>query len=113
VAEFLSGHPKVERVHYPGLNSHPGHALAEKQMRQPGGMLSFQVKGGQPEAMAVAGRLRVFTRATSLGGVESFAEHRASMEGPATRTPDNLLRISLGLENVQDLIKDLALALGD
>ena len=111
VAEFLSCHPHVESVNYPGLNSHPGHTLAVKQMAQMGGMLSFQVKGGQPEAMSIAGRFKVFIRATSLGGVESFAEHRASMEGPNTRTPANLLRISIGLENTQDLIEDLAQAL--
>ena len=77
-----------------------------------GGMLSVQVRGGAAEAMAVAARLRVFTRATSFGGTESLVEHRASIEGPGTRTPDNLLRLSVGLENADDLVEDLAQALG-
>jgi cystathionine gamma-synthase len=76
-----------------------------------GGMLSFQVRGGREEAMAVAAKLRLFTRATSLGGPHSFVEHRASIEGPGTKTPENLLRISLGLESAADLIEDLEQAL--
>jgi cystathionine gamma-synthase len=76
-----------------------------------GGMLSFQVKGGQEMAFAVAGKVKIFTRATSLGGVESLIEHRASIEGQETKTPDNLLRMSVGLEHVDDLIDDLAEAL--
>jgi cystathionine gamma-synthase len=111
VAEFLAGHAKVERVHYPGLASDSGHALAERQMAAPGGMLSFVVRGGRPEAFAVAARLAVFTRATSLGGPESLVEHRASIEGPATRAPEGLLRLSIGLEHHEDLIADLAQAL--
>ncbi len=111
VAEYLAAHPKVERVHYPGLSSHPRHAVARAQMRDFGGMLSVQVRGGREDAMRVAARVRVFTRATSLGGVESLIEHRASVEGPATRTPENLLRISIGLENADDLVEDLAQAL--
>ncbi|MCW5849779.1 MAG: aminotransferase class V-fold PLP-dependent enzyme [Anaerolineae bacterium] len=111
VAEFLSEHPRIERVHYPGLPSHPGHDIASRQMALPGGMLSIQVRGGRDAAMAVAGRVRLFTRATSLGGVESLIEHRASVEGPGTRTPDNLLRVSVGLEHPDDLIADLAQAL--
>ena len=76
-----------------------------------GGMLSFQVKGGRQEAMEVAAGLRLFTRATSLGGTESLIEHRASVEGPDTLTPDNLLRVSVGIENVDDLLADLTQAL--
>ena len=98
-------------VHYPGLPSHPGHAVAARQMTAFGGMLSIQVAGGAAEAMAVAARLRLFTRATSLGGVESLIEHRASVEGPQSKTPPNLLRVSIGLEHPDDLIADLAQAL--
>ncbi len=111
VAEFLSEHPRVARVYYPGLASHPGHELAAKQMRRFGGMLSFTVTGGQEEAMALAARVKLFTRATSLGGVESLIEHRASIEGPDSKTPQNLLRLSVGLEHPDDLIADLRQAL--
>jgi cystathionine gamma-synthase len=111
VARFLAAQPRVERVHYPGLESHPGHDVAARQMLLWGGMLSFQVRGGRAEAMDVAARLRIFTRATSLGGTESLIEHRASVEGPATRSPENLLRASIGLEHAQDLIEDLDQAL--
>jgi cystathionine gamma-synthase len=112
VATFLSDHSKVEAVYYPGLPDHPGHDIAKHQMSDFGGMVSFQVKGGRAKAMQVAARVKVFTRATSLGGTESLIEHRASIEGPDTRTPDNLLRVSVGLENVEDLIEDLVQALG-
>jgi cystathionine gamma-synthase len=111
VAAFLQAHPRVERVHYPGLASDPGHAIASKQMDAPGGMLSFVVRGARAEALAVAARLRVFARATSLGGPESLVEHRASIEGPATRAPEGLLRVSVGLEHPDDLVADLAQAL--
>lgn len=111
VAAFLSEHPAVERVHYPGLPTHPGHDIAQRQMQLFGGMLSIQVHGGAEEAMRVAGRVQLFTRATSLGGVESLIEHRASVEGVQTTTPPNLLRISVGLEHPDDLIADLAQAL--
>lgn len=111
VAEFLSGHPTVEMAHYPSLPSHPGHAVASRQMRAFGGMVAVQVRGGAAEALAVAGRLQLFTRATSLGGVESLVEHRKSIEGPESPTPDNLLRLSIGLEDPQDLVDDLAQAL--
>jgi cystathionine gamma-synthase len=111
VAAFLDGQPNVDVVHYPGLKSHPGHDVAVAQMSDFGGMLSIQVRGGADEAMAVAGRLKLFIRATSLGGVESLIEHRKSVEGPASPTPDNLLRVSIGLENPADLIADLAQAL--
>ena len=112
VAAFLSQHPQVIAVHYPGLESHPGHTIAARQMSLFGGMLSFQVKGGPEKAMAVPAKVQLFTRATSLGGVESLIEHRASLEGPGTTTPDDLLRLSIGLEHADDLIADLAQALG-
>jgi len=111
VAQALAAHPAVEMVHYPGLPSHPGYEIARQQMSLAGGMLSVQVRGGAEEAMAVAGKVRVFTRATSLGGPESLIEHRASIEGPQTRTPQNLLRLSIGLEHPDDLIDDLSQAL--
>lgn len=111
VASFLEGHPSSERVHYPGLPSHPGHELAARQMAGFGGMLSVQVEGGMAEALGVAARCRLFTRATSLGGVESLIEHRASTEPAGTATPANLLRLSIGLEHPDDLIEDLDRAL--
>ena len=111
VAEFLQQHRAVERVYYPGLPSHPSHEVAKRQMSGWGGMLSFQVRGDRDAAMAVVGRLRIFTRATSLGGPHSLIEHRASVEGRDTKTPQNLLRASIGLENSEDLIGDLAQAL--
>jgi cystathionine gamma-synthase len=112
VARFLAAHPAVEAVHYPGLPSHPGHAIATRQMALFGGMASFLVKGGRADALAVAARVRLFTRATSLGGPESLIEHRASVEAPGSGTPENLLRLSIGLEHPDDLIADLAQALG-
>lgn len=111
VAAFLQEHPAIEAVHYPGLAAHPGHEIAARQMVLPGGMLSFQVRGDGARALAVAAKARLFTRATSLGGPESLIEHRASVEGPLTRTPQNLLRLSIGLEHPDDLIEDLAQAL--
>jgi cystathionine gamma-synthase len=111
VARFLVGHARVEAVHYPGLPGHPGHAIAAGQMSGFGGMLSFQVRGGREDAMAVAARCGLFIRATSLGGAHSLIEHRASIEGPQTRTPQNLLRLSVGLEHADDLIADLEQAL--
>jgi cystathionine gamma-synthase len=112
VAEFLARHPKVAGVHYPGLQSHPGHKIAAGQMSAFGGMLSFEVKNGYDAAMSVAAKTKIFTRATSLGGVESLIEHRASIEGPGTTSPEGLLRASIGLENADDLIEDLDQALG-
>ncbi len=112
VATFLARHPRVEAVHYPGLATHPGHDVAARQMRAFGGMVSVQVKGDRARAMEVAARVSVFTRATSFGGTESLIEHRASIEGAGTRTPDNLLRLSIGLENADDLVADLDQALG-
>jgi cystathionine gamma-synthase len=111
VAAFLAQHPQVERVHYPGLASHPGHEIAVKQMTMYGGMLSVEAKGGRDAAMKVAAKTNIFTRATSLGGVESLIEHRASIEGPGSRSPEGLLRLSIGLENADDLIDDLEQAL--
>jgi cystathionine gamma-synthase len=113
VAEFLAQHRKVESVHYPGLRSHPaGYEIARRQMSMFGGMLSFQVKDGGDAATSVAAKTKIFIRATSLGGVESLIEHRASIEGPGTTSPENLLRLSIGLENADDLIEDLDQALG-
>jgi cystathionine gamma-synthase len=111
VAAFLSTHPAIERVHYPGLSDHAGHAIARRQMSLFGGMLSFQVRGARAEALRLTGRVKLFTRATSLGGPESLIEHRASIEGPHTRAPENLLRVSVGLEHPDDLIDDLRQAL--
>ena len=112
LARALESHPAIEKVHYPGLPADPGHETARRQMRAFGGMLSMRVKGGRERAVAVASRLQVFVNATSLGGTESLIEHRASSEGPRTTTPQNLLRISVGLEHVDDLLADLERALG-
>jgi cystathionine gamma-synthase len=111
IAIFLEQHPTVEQVFYPGLKSHPQHEIAKKQMTGWGGMLSFLVKGGAMEALSVANNMKIFTQATSLGGVESLLEHRASIEGPGTKTPQNLLRVSVGIENAVDLMADLEYAL--
>jgi len=111
LARFLGSHPMVSAVHYPGLESAPGHAIAARQMSGFGGLLSFQVRGGETAAMSVAARCRLFTRATSFGGSESLIEHRASIEGPGTTTPADLLRVSVGLEHPADLIEDLNQAL--
>jgi cystathionine gamma-synthase len=111
VAAFLAHHRNVERVYYPGLKGHPDHDIAKKQMSMFGGMLSFETKGGRDAAMRVAAKTKVFTRATSLGGVESLIEHRASIEGPGSKSPESLLRCSIGLEHPDDLIEDLDQAL--
>ena len=111
IARFLQDHPNVAAVHYPGLPEHPGHHIAARQMSDFGGMLSFQVAGGKDAAMRVAANVQLFVRATSLGGTQSLIEHRASIEGPNSTTPDDLLRVSVGLENADDLIADLAQAL--
>jgi len=111
VARFLAAHRAVEKVHYPGLEEHPGHAIAARQMSAFGGMLSFQVRGGRDRAMGVVARCKLFIRATSLGGAHSLVEHRASVEGPQSRTPQNLIRLSIGLEHVDDLTADLKQAL--
>lgn len=107
LVDFLNKHDKVEKVYYPGLASHEGHEIAKKQMSSFGGMLSFLVKGGAEEARKLVNSVKIFTQATSLGGVESLIEHRASVEGPETKTPQNLIRVSVGLENPIDLIEDL------
>ena len=112
LVQFLQRHRGVERVFYPGLESHPGHDIARKQMSGFGAMLSFCVRGGRDQAFAVAARTKLFTRATSLGGVESLIEHRKSIEGPHSVTPESLLRVSVGLEHADDLIADLDEALG-
>eukprot|EP01037_Dinobryon_pediforme_P000826 gene826-830_t len=112
LAAYLAKHPNVEKVLYPGLPSHPQHHIAKAQMSSFGGMLSFCVKGGADEAKRVINKLQLFTQATSLGGVESLIEHRASVEGPDTKTPFNLLRVSVGLEHIDDLIADLDQAFG-
>ncbi|HEY0760402.1 MAG TPA: aminotransferase class V-fold PLP-dependent enzyme [Acidisarcina sp.] len=111
IAQFLDAHDDVEAVFYPGLPKHPGHAIAARQMSAFGGVLSIKVAGGARKAIAAAAAVRIFTRATSLGGTHSLIEHRASMEGPDSKTPANLLRLSIGLENPADLIEDLEQAL--
>jgi cystathionine gamma-synthase len=111
IAQFLATHPRVEAVHWPGLPGHPGHAVAARQMRDFGGMLSMRIRGGRDAALMVAAKVRLFTNATSLGGCESLIEHRASVEGPNPVSPQNLLRLSIGLEHAEDLIADLAQAL--
>ena len=111
IADFLDGHEAIESVHYPGLPSHPQHALAARQMRGFGALLSFCLAGGEAAAWRTTGALSLITPATSLGGVESLVEHRASVEGPDTDTPDSLLRLSVGLEDVDDLVDDLGRAL--
>lgn len=111
VAQAMATHPAVHAVHYPFLPGHPNGDVARRQMTSGGAMLSLQVRGGRSAALAVTAHVRVFTRATSLGGVESLIEHRASVEGPTSPTPDDLLRCSIGLEHPADLIADLAQAL--
>ncbi|HEY0511562.1 MAG TPA: aminotransferase class I/II-fold pyridoxal phosphate-dependent enzyme [Thermoanaerobaculia bacterium] len=112
VARALAEFPSVAAVHYPGLPSHPGHEIARRQMSAFGAMLSFRAAGGREAALRAVGRARLFTRATSLGGVESLIEHRATSEGPGSRTAQELIRVSVGLEHPEDLIADLAQALG-
>jgi cystathionine gamma-synthase len=111
LAEFLAAHPAVARVNWPGLESHPGHEVAASQMRDFGAMLSIQLRGGRAAAIAAASRLQLFTNATSLGGCESLVEHRASVEGPNPVSPQDLLRLSVGLEHADDLVADWARAL--
>ncbi|MGH6917010.1 MAG: PLP-dependent transferase, partial [Geminicoccaceae bacterium] len=112
IALFLEGHPKIERVLYPGLASHPRHEIARRQMTGGfGGLLSVLIKGGAKDALAITGKLGLILRATSLGGIESVIEHRFTIEGSATGVPPNLLRLSVGIEDPDDLIADLAQAL--
>ncbi len=112
IATHFVDHPRIERVLYPGLGNDPGHAVAKKQMQGGfGGMLSIRVKGGESAAIAAAARVAIWKRATSLGGVESLVEHRASVEGANSPAPPDLLRLSVGLEHVGDLIGDLEQAI--
>jgi cystathionine gamma-synthase len=109
LAQRLESHIAIEKVHYPGLPSHPQHALAKRQMPDGfSGMISIQIKGDEANARRVASNLNLFQQATSLGGVESLVEHRRSIEGPDSKTPGNLLRLSIGLEHVDDLWEDLS-----
>ena len=117
VADMLAAHPAVTRVYYPGLPGHPGHEVAVKQMRGFGGMVSFQVRGGEAAAVGVCGRTRLFTLGESLGGVESLIEHparmtHASVAGSALEVPADLVRLSVGIETAEDLLEDLRQALG-
>ena len=113
LAERLAAHRSVAAVLYPGLPDHPGHAVAARQMQGGfGGMLSIRVEGGEQAAITTAARVRIWKRATSLGGVESLIEHRASVEGPGTPVPRDLLRLSVGIEDPDDLLADLDQALG-
>src|SRR5262249_15280039 len=112
IAEAMAAHPHILGVLYPGLPAHPGHAAAARQMQGGfGGMLSIRVRGGAETAIATAARVELGKRATSLGGVESLIEHRASVEGADSPAPDDLLRLSVGIEDPDDLIADLAAAL--
>ena len=112
LAQKLEKHIAIEKVHYPGLISHPQHELAKRQMPNGfSGMISIQIKGDEANARKVASGLKLFQQATSLGGVESLVEHRRSIEGPDSKTPGNLLRLSVGLEHVDDLWEDLDQAL--
>lgn len=121
IAKFLDAHPKVDRVYYPGLESHPGHAIAKKQMRDFGGMLSFTLKGNVMEdALKLMSATKYFALAESLGGVESLIGHPASMthaaipkaEREAAGLKDSLIRVSVGIEDAEDLIEDLRQAIG-
>jgi cystathionine gamma-synthase len=116
VVEFLSSHPRVSSVLYPGLESHPGHDVAAQQMRRFGGMVSFRLRGGIEEALGVCKRAEVFTLGESLGGVESLIEHpgrmtHASVAGSVLEVPDDLIRLSVGIEDAEDLLADLDRAL--
>ena len=107
IAQFLHDHKKVADVYFPGLASHPGHDVAKRQMSGYGGMISFLMKGTAQDAVDVVGRSKLIKRATSLGGVESTWEHRRSSDGEGSITPDTLIRISVGLEHVDDILEDL------
>ncbi len=116
VADMLDSHSKVSRVFYPGLDTHPGHEVAAGQMLRYGGMVSFQVAGGREEAVKICSRTRLFTLAESLGGIESLIEHpglmtHASVAGSSLEVPDDLIRLSVGIEDVDDLLADLTDAL--
>jgi cystathionine gamma-synthase len=111
IANFLSQHPEIAWVNYPTLPNNPQLNIAQKQMKLGGAMMSILVKGNEQRAVEVAAKLKIFIRATSLGGVESLVEHRKSVEGPTSISPENLLRLSIGLEHPDDLMADLAQAL--
>jgi cystathionine gamma-synthase len=116
IADLLGAHPKVSAVHYPGLSAHPGHEIAAKQMRGFGGMVSFRHVDGEAAAVEVCNRVRLFTLGESLGGVESLIEHpgrmtHASVAGSPLEVPADLVRISVGIEDLDDLIADLRQAL--
>lgn len=111
IAKVLDNHPNVETTFFPGLESHPNHEIAVSQMKGFGGMISFLVKGDAIDALKVVSSSQLISRATSLGGVESTWEHRASSEGEGSPTPPNLIRLSVGLEHIDDLKKDIIHAL--
>jgi cystathionine gamma-synthase len=118
VVDFLTAHPKVTRVYYPGLPDHPGHDVAARQMKRFGGIVSFRVAGGEAAAVEVCNRTEVFTLAESLGGIESLIEHpgrmtHASVAGTELEVPSDLIRLSVGIETAGDLLADLDRALGD
>ena len=117
VVGFLTQHPAVSEVIYPGLAEHPGHAVASRQMKRYGGMVSFRVAGGREQALQVCEKAEVFTLGESLGGVESLIEHpglmtHASVAGTDLEVPDDLVRLSVGIETADDLLADLERALG-
>jgi cystathionine gamma-synthase len=117
VVEFLTRHAAVSQVYYPGLPEHPGHDVAARQMKRFGGIVSFRVAGGEEHAVDVCGRAEVFTLGESLGGVESLIEHpgrmtHASVAGTALEVPADLIRLSVGIETIDDLLADLDRALG-
>jgi cystathionine gamma-lyase/cystathionine beta-lyase len=120
IAEFLKTHPKIDKLYWPGFTDHPGHALAKKQMRDFGGMISFSLKGNkQEEAFKIASSMKVFSLAESLGGVESLVNHPASMthasipkeERDRAGVVESMLRLSVGIEDIDDLLEDLQQAL--
>jgi cystathionine gamma-synthase len=117
VVEFLAGHPKVSQVIYPGLPEHPGHAVASRQMKRFGGIVSFRVAAGEQAALDACARAEVFTLAEPLGGIESLIEHpgrmtHSSVAGTELEVPDDLIRLSVGIETAEDLVADLDRALG-
>lgn len=112
IASYLEKHPEIEKVYYPGLHSDAGHAIAKTQMGGFGGMLSFLIRGDAEHADRFVARLKIFSNATSLGGVESLIERRAAVEGPNSKSAPNLIRMSVGLENIEDLLRDLDEAFG-
>lgn len=112
IARYLESHPKIEKVFYPGLESHKGHEIARSQMEGFGGMISFLFAGDSKETLKIVSKTKIISRATSLGGIESTWEHRKSSEGESSKTPENLVRFSVGLEHVDDLKSDLKQALG-